>query len=165
MVIQNNEITIKSGLAEARIRHLKKSIAHKEIIGLVVMQITDLIEFLGLDGKMKAKQIFDTAEFICDDFANFSLMGLQHCFNMVKKSEPPFNENLYHSINGKKIIEWLRRYDVYVDKYLFADAERKLFSDQMRAFDRKKTIGDGLIGVAGAIGTLKQNVKKRKNAK
>ena len=147
-MITNSQVTIDAGLKENRLSMLIKSIDKRELIAIIVLQITDLIEFIGLSGKMSAKQIFDTAEFIVDDYCNFSLMGLQHCFNLIKKSEPPFDDKLYNSISGKKIIEWLRRYDAYVDNYIFDEANRKLERDQMRALDREISAGDKLLSVA-----------------
>ncbi len=160
MVISNSDITIDAGLKERRLFQLKKTVKKEEIIGIVAMQITDLIEFLGLDGKMSGAQILTTAEYIVDDFENFSLMALQHCFNAIKKSEPPFDESLYNSISGKKIIDWLRRYDKKVDDFLFAEAERKTIHDQMRVYDRNRTAGDKLMGMSGALGLLKNQVKE-----
>lgn len=165
MVISNTQITIDAGLKETRLTALKKTVERVELIGIIVLQITDLLDFLGMQSKMSAKQIFDTAEFIIDDYDNFSFTGVQHCFNMIKKSEAPFNDTLYNSITGRKIIDWLHKYDTFVDDYLFQEAESKIYHDQFRAYDRKKNVGDGLIGMSGALTELKNNVKKHKNAK
>jgi len=161
-IISNSDITVDKGLKETRICQLKKTISHKELVGIIVLQITDLLDFLGLQSKMSAKQIFDTAEFIIDDYDNFSYTGLQHCFNKIKKSETPFDEPLYNSITGKKIIGWLRKYDAFVDDYIFSEANSKIYHDQMRAYDRKKMTGEGLIGMSGAFSELKKTVKNQK---
>ena len=162
LVISNSEITIQTGLQEVRLFQLSKTQSAKDLISLIALQITDLIEFIGLSGKMSAKQIFDTAEFILDDYASFSLMALQHCFNLIKKSEPPFDEKLYNSISGKKIIEWLRRYDKLVDDFIFADANKKIEYDKYRSFDRQRNSGDKLLGISGALGHLKNQIKNNK---
>jgi len=156
--MSNSEITLKTGLNELRLFNLKTTQEPKVIIGLVALQITDLLQFLGMQDKMNAKQIFDTAEFIYTDFEFFSLRGLQHCFNMIKRKEYPFDVPLYNQISGVKILGFLQQYDKYVDEQLFAEANSKIYSDTFRAYDKPKT---NLAGIAGAMSELKQSVKNR----
>jgi len=119
------KINIQEGLKETRLMQLKKTFEHKELIGIVALQITDLQDFLNVKQKMTAKQIFDTAEFIVNDYEFFSLTHLQDCFNRIKRAEPPFDGSLYSSIDGRKIMEALQRYDELVDNHIFGkDIER-----------------------------------------
>ena len=47
LVISNSEITIQTGLQEVRLFQLAKTQSEKDLISLIALQITDLIEFLG----------------------------------------------------------------------------------------------------------------------
>lgn len=110
---------MEEGLKEHRLLHLKKTFELKELIGIVALQITDLQDFLNVKSKMSASQIFDTAEFIvdCYDFLSFTL--IQDCFNRIKKALPPFDGSLYSSIDGRKIMEALQKYDILLDEQTF----------------------------------------------
>lgn len=161
-MIRNRDITIQTGLQERRLYQLAKTQSEKELIGLIGLQLQDLIEFLGLNGKMTAKQIFDTAEFILDKHGFFSLRALQHCFNMVKNSEKPFDKPLYNAINGKKILEWLNKYHEIVDEYLFADANSKVYTDHFRATERTKQddINRAFADLTSTFGRVKDAVRQ-----
>ncbi|MCF6184233.1 MAG: hypothetical protein L3J56_06345 [Bacteroidales bacterium] len=119
------KINIREGLKETRLMHLKQTFEQKELAGIVALQITDLQDFLNVKQKMTAKQIFDTAEFIINDYEFFSLTHVQDCFNRIKKAESPFNGSLYSSIDGRKILEALQKYDELIDEAIFGkDIER-----------------------------------------
>ena len=161
LVISNSEITVEKAFDEPKLLDLQKSQDRKTLIGLIVLQINDLLEFLGMEGKMKAKHIFDTAELILDTYGAFSLRNIQHCFNLVKRAEYPFNEELYNKVDGRKILKWLKRYDeLILEDYIFGEAESKILHDKTRSMFRKKTLDDRLIDVAGAFGQLKSTLKQ-----
>lgn len=123
--IPSVHINMQEGLKETRLMHLKKTFEQKELVGIVAMQITDLQDFLNVKTKMNAKQIFDTAEFILESYEFFSFTLLQDCFNRIKKAEYPFNGSLYSSIDGRKIMEALQKYDILIDNELFKQEEHK----------------------------------------
>lgn len=158
LVIPNSEITLQTGLNERRFMHLKKTVNQAELVTVISLQIQDLLDFLGME--MTSKQIVDTSEFILQKHDFLSIRGVQHCFNMVKSAEPPFNKPLYNSVTGRKILDWLREYDKLVDEYLFADAEKKVYLDGFRKLDKKiNKTQQGLIGLADAMGTIRENLK------
>jgi hypothetical protein len=159
--IEPSEINLSSGLTELRLYQLRKSQPLKDLVGIVVLQINDLLEFLGRTGKMTANNIFDTAEIIIEKFDILSFRLIQDCFNRIKKSEPPFNDELYNSITGRKIMTWLDKYLNIVDDHLFADANKKVYSDSLRIFDKQvNKTEQGLFNVAGAFKELNHNLKK-----
>lgn len=139
---------------------LKKTVNQAELVAVIALQIQDLLDFLGME--MTSKQVVDTAEFILEKHAFFSIRGLQHCFNMIKNSEPPFNKPLYNKVTGRKILDWLHEYDKLVDEHLFADANNKVSHDEFRGFYQNRNKADKLFNVAGAMSMLKQEVKNKK---
>ena len=108
---------------------------------------------------MNADQIIDTAEFILDNFHGLSIRALQHCFNMIKMAEPPFNKELYNTINGTKIMKFIQDYDKYVDNKLFSKANLKVERAKFIAketFEEQKTLRR-----VGDLSTEMQNLKEQ----
>lgn len=132
------EITMSAGLKEDRLMILKKTFEHKELIGIVALQITDLQDFLNVKTKMTAKQIFDTAEFIVNDYEFFSLMHIQDCFNRIKRAEAPFNGPLYSSLDGRKILEALQKYDELIDEAIFGKDTERHYSNLRSTMENPK---------------------------
>jgi len=161
MVISSEEICLQEGLREQPIYMLEENkIEKKEIVGVLVMLIEDLQEYMG-KGTMKAKQMFDVAEYIYEQYPNLSIKSVANCFKMIKKSEPPYNEPIYGGINGRFIMESLRKYHEIVDEYLFGDAERKVEIEmQYKKNNNISETESKLYGIAGRLEELKQNVKQ-----
>lgn len=157
--ISAKEVTHQTALSEVRLVHLKRTVPQSELVGIVVLQITELLDFLGMSTKMNANSIFDTAEILLDKFDFHSIRGFQHCFNLIKTGEYPFDDVLYNTINGRKVIEFMQKYDKYIDDYLFAKATAKTEHDHMRYYDRPET-ERGLIALGNAFEHLKTARKK-----
>lgn len=160
--VDSQKINIQNSLSELRMFHLKRSQTRQQLIAVVSLQIQDLIGFLNFKNTMTSNQILDTAEFIVDFYDCFSLMGIQHCFNLIKRSAKPFDKELYQSISGKKILEFLKTYDAYTDDYLFQKAKQKVSHDDFRALERSshdnqlQKIGN----LAESFKEIKRNFKK-----
>jgi len=152
-------ITKDSGLAERRLFQLKFTQKEKSLVIMVSLQIQDLLDFFGFKNTMNANQILDTAEFIVQDFDNFSIRAIQHCFNMLKKGEPPYNTELYNTLNGAKILRFLKKYDEYIDDYLFSESNKKAEHDKIRAFTR--TDIENSISKLGNLSAGFNAIKKR----
>lgn len=131
--IPNIHVNIEAGLKEHRLYHLKKTFEQKELTGIIALQITDLQEFLNVKSNMSAKQVFDTAELIVEEHEFMSFTLIQDCFNKIKKAEKPFDGSMYGSLDGRKIMEALQKYDNVVDEEIFGYAliahKAKLRSD------------------------------------
>lgn len=138
--------------------HLKRTVNQAELVTVICLQIQDLLDFLGME--MTSKQIVDTSEFILDKHDFFSIRGLQHCFNMIKSSEPPFNKPLYNKITGRKILDWLQEYDKLVDEHLFDDANKKVYYDGFRSVNRNKA-EQKLINISSGLNLLRDQIKER----
>ena len=132
------EINMQAGIQEHRLMHLKKTFEHKELIGIIVFQIVELQEFLNVRTKMTAKQVFDTAEFILDAYEFLSFTSIQDCFNRIKKAESPFDAPLYSSVDGRKIMELIQKYDNLLDDELFGDDLREHKSRLRSEMDNPK---------------------------
>jgi hypothetical protein len=153
-------ITKESGLAERRLFQLKFTQKAKSLVIMVSLQIQDLLDFFGFKNSMNANQILDTAEFIVDSYDNFSLRAIQHCFNMLKKGDPPFDKELYNTLNGAKILRFLKEYDAFIDDYLFSEATFKTETDKFRADDRKDFTTQKIGNLSFAIKDIKKQFEK-----
>jgi len=63
---------------------------------------------------MSANAILDTAELIVSEYGYFSLDMIMDCFKLVKAAKAPFDDEVYGSLSGRKILSWLKRYEQYV---------------------------------------------------
>jgi len=111
---------MKAGLLEPRIFQLKKVTEEKELIGIIALAIKSFDDFLG-SKPMTGLQILDAAELITKKFDSLSVMAIVDCFERVKSAEPPFDDVIYRSLDGRKIMELLRKYDKVVEAKLFRD--------------------------------------------
>lgn len=75
---------------------------------LVIYAISDLAEFLNVNGTMNAMQIGQTAQFILDDYSWLTIDDMKLCFNLAKKGA--FGQ-VYGRLDGQVILEWFRQYE------------------------------------------------------
>ena len=158
--ISNSIVTKEYALQEPCMFQLKNTMDVQTLEAVISLQIRNLLEFFNFKNTMNADQILDTAEFIVQDFDGLSLRAIQHCFNMIKKSEYPFNKELYNTINGHKILQFLAEYDKYIDDYLFGKATFKTELDKYRADDRKDFTSQKLGNLSTAIKDIKKQFQK-----
>jgi len=131
-------INVTAAVAEPRISHLTRVAPRENVIALITLQIKDLIDFFNFKSTMSSEQIVDTAEFVVDEHYNLSLMAVQDCFNLIKKAKPPFDKDLYQSIDGRKILEALNKYDIYMHEHLMAAAEEESKTSIRSAMDNPR---------------------------
>ena len=116
--------------------HLTKAVGRDKLVALVSVMIKDLQDFLEPSRKMSAKAIMDTAELIVDEYEVFSLDMIVDCFRKVKTAKPPFDDEVYGALSGRKIMQWLSRYDQYVMDMLNRE------SYEAKARDMEANIGN-----------------------
>lgn len=75
---------------------------------LVIYAISDLSEFLNVNGTMNAMQIGQTAQFILDDYSWLTIDDMKLCFNLAKKGA--FGQ-VYGRLDGQVILAWFRQYE------------------------------------------------------
>ena len=119
------KVETKKALEAPRIMHLTKAVGRDKLVALVSVMIKDLQDFLEPSRKMSAKAIMDTAELIVDEYEVFSLDMIADCFRKVKTAKPPFDDEVYGALSGRKIMQWLGRYDQYVMDMVNREAYEK----------------------------------------
>ena len=129
------EINVENAIAEHRIVHLKATFDLKEIVGLIAIQITDLQDFLNIKERMNARQILDTAEMIIEAKPEFSLTAIQDCFNRIKRAEYPYDGPLFNSLDGRKLMEALNKYDTIMLDHIYNTDEQKKINEKRSVVD------------------------------
>ena len=75
---------------------------------LVIYAISDIAEFLNVNGTMNAMQIGQTAQFILDDYSWLTIDDMKLCFTLAKKGA--FGQ-VYGRLKKQVILEWFRQYE------------------------------------------------------
>ena len=73
-------------------------------------QIQGLAHYLNVKNNFNADQIAETAELVVHEFTDLSLTAIADCFNQIKLHKPPFNRDLYSSLDGSKVCDALYAY-------------------------------------------------------
>lgn len=106
-------------------------VGRDKLVALVSVMIKDLQDFLEPSRKMSAKAIMDTAELIVDEYLVFSLDMIVDCFRKVKAAKPPFDDEVYGALSGRKIMQWLGKYD----KYVMGILNREAYEEKVRGME------------------------------
>lgn len=75
---------------------------------LMVIIISDLVEFFNVGKRMNDIQVAQTADLVIDNYSWFNIEDFKLCFNYAKSGK--FG-NLYDRIDGQVIMNWLAMYD------------------------------------------------------
>jgi len=115
------EINVENAITEHRIVHLKATF--------------DLKDFLNIKERMNARQILDTAEMIIEAKPEFSLTAIQDCFNRIKRAEYPYDGPLFNSLDGRKLMEALNKYDTIMLDHIYNTDEQKKINEKRSVVD------------------------------
>ena len=102
-----SQVTMQNAIAEPRLFQLKHSDSRQNVMLVIVSAVKDLSDFVS-GKKLTNTQILDTAELIYENMDGLSLMAIIDCFNMIKAGKAPFDRELYHGLDGRKILKWLQ---------------------------------------------------------
>jgi hypothetical protein len=102
---------------------------------IIDFMLVRLSAFFNLKRNLTTDQIFDISTMIVAEFSDMSLESIQHCLNSVMLGKPPFAEKLYESIDGRKVMDWLRTYRTYLIEAREAQHKEKV-ADAAEGYDK-----------------------------
>lgn len=116
--IPKEMITVEASISDRRFFLQKKIVSQKELGAIVMLQIESLQNFLNIKNKLGPDQIGETAALILSEYDDLNFTAIEDCFNRIKLAKAPFNDTLYESIDGRKILTFLERYRNYQIEFL-----------------------------------------------
>lgn len=75
---------------------------------LMVLILSDLVNFFNVGKRMNDVQIAQTADLILDNFYYFNIEDFKLCFNSAKSG---YFGKVYDRIDGMVIMDWLKQYE------------------------------------------------------
>jgi primosomal protein N'' len=145
-------INVQQGLNDPRLFFLKKNTSEFELVAVLSAQIKNLADFLNIGKNFSSAQIVDTAELILNEFDDLSFTAIADCINKIKSAAPPFDSNLFQSIDGRKLLEYFHRYrDHQID--ILEQSHRAVKASEPEGFTafRDPNIAEKLKGLSVAL--------------
>jgi hypothetical protein len=84
----------------------KRAAGEERAKAVMVLILTDLVDFFNVGNSMNANQVINTAEMILDAYGYLKIDDFKLCFNQAKRGD----YGQVYRMDGNVILSWIRQY-------------------------------------------------------